>query len=204
MVEIASDFTTQLRRIMPLMMAGLGVFFIVAGILVNYLKNNQKTSVASVDSNKIGSVAGEIIIKTIKVDISGAIERPGVYSIPYDSRVADVLITAGGLSPNADRNYISRYINLAQRTIDGMKIYFPAESETNNSINQSSNNPINYNGLININLATSSELDGLPGIGIVTANKIITGRPYQNISELISRKIITNSIFEKIKDKISI
>ena len=58
--------------------------------------------------------------------------------------------------------------------------------------------------LININNASESELDSLPGIGKVTAQKIISGRPYQTIKELKTRKIVGNSTFEKIKNLISV
>jgi len=58
-------------------------------------------------------------------------------------------------------------------------------------------------GLININTASSEDLDSLPGVGPVTADKIINGRPYQTINDLIDRKILTNKVFSQIKDKIS-
>ena len=202
--EKSSDFATRLRRLIPYLMAGTGLVFIILGFLINHIKSDQNTSLGSTDSKKTGSVAGEIKTKTIVVDISGAVEQPGVYTMPYDSRIDNVLITAGGLAPKADRKYISRYINLAQRVIDGMKIYIPFEND--NFISQSSQEAggvVKVSRLININLASSSELDSLPGIGTVTAGKIIAGRPYQNITELTSRSIVTKSVFDKIKDKIS-
>ena len=192
----SSDFTTWLRRLMPFVMAGIGILFIGVGILINSIKNNQNKTINPIASEQTGTVAGQAVVKSIKIDVSGAVEKPGVYAIPNDSRIADVLITAGGLAPKADRKYLSKYINLAQRISDGMKIYFPFENET-------TSNPVNLTGLMNINSASSSELDSLPGIGTVTANKIVTGRPYQNISELTSRGIIGKSAFDKIKDKIT-
>lgn len=169
----------------------------MAGILINHLKTIQNDTVSSTGDGKISSVAGEMKVKNVVVDISGAVEQPGVYAIPYDSRISNVLITAGGLSPKADRNYISRYINLAQRVSDGMKIYFPFENEAFTSFpNQSTK-------LINVNIALVSELDALPGIGEVTANKIISARPYQDVAELVSKGVVSKSVFEKIKSLIS-
>ena len=190
---------TRLRRLIPFILAGIGVFFIAIGILANYIKKEHNIVLDSTGRETAGTVSAEIKVKTIVVDISGAVEQAGVYSVPYDSRISNVLITAGGLSPKADRKYISRYINLAQRVSDGMKIYIPFENEiASNPVTQLNNNPIN------INSASTSELDSLPGIGSTTANKIISGRPYGNISELVSKKIISASVYEKIKDKISI
>jgi competence protein ComEA len=196
------DFATRLRRLIPFILVGTGIFFIVLGVLINYFKSHQNVSGRFSDSEKESSVAGEINARKIKIDISGAVQRPGLYEIPDDSRVADVLISAGGLSPKADRKYVSRYINLAQRLGDGMKIYFPFEGEgTTGSLAVPSS--ANVTSLININSATLAQLDTLPGVGAVTANKIIAGRPYQNISELVSRGIVSKSVFEKIKDKIT-
>ena len=191
--------TTRLRRLIPLVLGVIGIFFITIGILANYIKKKHNIVLDSTDIEKTGTVSAEIKSKTIVVDISGAVEQAGVYLVPYDSRISNVLITAGGLSPKADRKYISRYINLAQRVTDGMKIYIPFENEiASNPVTQLNNNTIN------INSASISELDSLPGIGITSANKIISGRPYGNIAELVSKKIVSASVYEKIKDKISI
>ncbi len=58
--------------------------------------------------------------------------------------------------------------------------------------------------LININTASESQLDTLPGIGPVTAQKIIVGRQYGSIDELLSKKVVGAKVFEQLKDKISV
>ena len=73
----------------------------------------------------------------------------------------------------------------------------------------SSNDPsIKYIGLdnakVNINIATLAQLEELPGIGPVTASKIISDRPYQTVDDLLNKKIVGKAIFEKIKDLISL
>lgn len=134
--------------------------------------------------------------KKVKVDIEGAVERPGVYETTNDSRIQDVLITAGGMTPKANRTYVSQNINLAQKVYDGQKIFIPEISDLGD-LN-------NLGNLININTATLSELDSLPGIGEATAQKIIEGRPYQTISQLIEKHILTQSVYLKIKDLVSL
>lgn len=101
------------------------------------------------------------------------------------------------MTAKANRTSLSKSINLAQRVFDGMKIYIPEENGSDKVTQPAS-------PLININSATVKELDVLPGIGPVTADKIIAGRPYQNISELVSRKVVNSATFEKIKEKISV
>jgi len=111
--------------------------------------------------NDVASVAGVKTNKKIKVDIEGAVEKPGVYEIPFDSRIEDVLISAGGLSVKADREYVSKSVNLAQKLIDGAKIYIPELNGSNNSnISNLPNTPNSQ--LTNINIASESELDKLP------------------------------------------
>ncbi len=68
--------------------------------------------------------------------------------------------------------------------------------------NTPSTNSAKKGALIDINRATSDELDSLPGIGPVMAQKIIAGRPYRAKTDLITRKIIPQSAYDKIKGQI--
>ena len=67
-----------------------------------------------------------------------------------------------------------------------------------------SNTGVTASGLININSASESELDTLTGVGPVTIGKIIDNRPYNTLEELVSKKAVSKSVFEKIKDSISL
>ena len=131
------------------------------------------------------------------VDISGEVARPGVYKLPVNSRVEDALRASGGVTEGADINYIEKYLNRAAKIGDGQKLYIPARNAQLSALNA-------QNDRININSASSGELEGLPGIGPVTAGKIIAGRPYQNISELIEKRIVGQKLYDQIKDLVSI
>lgn len=57
---------------------------------------------------------------------------------------------------------------------------------------------------ININTASLLELDSLPGIGLVYAQKIVSGRPYRQVLDLVTKKVVPLSLYGKIKDRISV
>ncbi len=136
----------------------------------------------------------------ISVDIEGAVFKPGVYEIPTSGRIKDALIAAGGLNELADRDWIAKNLNLAAKLTDGAKLYIPKVGEQV----QASQNQSQSSSFININLASATDLDSLPGVGEVTAEKIINGRPYTAINDLLTKKILGAAAFEKIKDKISV
>ncbi len=147
----------------------------------------------------------------IVVEVSGQVEKPGVYELPKDSRIEDALIIAGGLSEGANRDWVEKTINRAAKLSDGQKLYIPAvneqstsTSDKNSAIYQTTSASLDSqgSGLVNINTGTVKDLDSLPGIGQVYAQSIIEHRPYSTPEELVSKGAIKSSIYEKIKDKI--
>jgi len=155
----------------------------------------------------------------IFVDISGAVNNPGVYKFSKSSRINDALEKVGGLAYNADTFYFYRNFNLAAYIFDQEKIYVPYLWEITSGIFVENTRILNYltalpqikdviveneQSKTNINNATIDELDELSGIGTITAQKIIQNRPYTNIDELESKKIVNKSVFENIKDQISV
>ena len=160
----------------------------------------------------------------IYVDISGAVEKPDVYAVPEGSRLIDVLIMAGGLSANADRDFFHRNFNLALPVFDGQKIYVPSKYEIWKGIIKEPTRIFDFTGynkkpitnlknhtsqlpskkIVNINTASREELEALPGIGKITAQKIIDNRPYSSIEELLQKKILRKSVYEAIKDRLTL
>lgn len=148
-------------------------------------------------------------VTTIVVDVSGAVESPGVYTIPQGSRVSDALVTAGGLTPQADKTYLARYVNLASVVLDGSKIYILKKGEAPLSVDKAGAGAADVLGvgqqsLISINSASQSELEKLWGIGEARAKSIIDHRPYTNLEEIKSRADVPDNVFEKIKSEISL
>jgi competence protein ComEA len=197
------------KNILPLSLLILGLIFFGYGLLSSFSHKKDKPDIlfeAASDVNPSAAVGKEI--KEIAVDVEGAVMKPGVYKFKENSRMQDALIAAGGMSDDADRAKVAKTINLASKILDGTKVYIPfvGDSETISSSDGASETSATEGDTetININTASSEELDTLPGIGQATAAKIIDNRPYGSIQELLDKKVVGKSTFDKLKDKIGI
>ncbi len=126
--------------------------------------------------------AAQGIAPDTRVQVSGAVMSPGVYAMNDGDRVMDAIAAAGGVDPGAD---LSR-INLALRVQDEAHYHVPFVGETPppSPAGASSTSPVVgrpesssiANSLIDLNTATAQELESLPGIGPITAGKIVAHR----------------------------
>ena len=126
------------------------------------------------------------------------------------------MIAAGGASADADRVWMEKYVNRAAKLADGQKVYiFKAGEISSGNSSQSDAASAKNNGgikvdqgvlgtgqgaLININTASFSQLDMLPGIGQVYGQSIIEHRPYSTVEELVSKGALKQGVYDKIKD----
>jgi competence protein ComEA len=153
------------------------------------------------DPVKVEVLSGEpeesISEANLTVEVAGAVMNPGVYKLPFESRVENALILAGGMSIGADRGWTEKYLNRAAKLADGQKIYIPSEGEMQKILDTGASTQAN-SSLININAASASELEDLWGVGEATAKKIIAGRPYGRIEELLERKILKENVYSEI------
>lgn len=169
------------------------------------VSNKDNILKADVDDKKIN----------IKVYITGAVSNPGVITLESGKRLDDAVKLLGGMTKDADYNRI----NLAMELNDGQHYIIPFKGDDrNNSINESqvstntgnntSEDQNNTNEKININLASASELESIPGVGPSTSKKIIDYREkngkfakkedIKNVSGIGEKK------FENMKDYIDI
>ena len=184
-----------------------GLILLGLGVIFFRLNSANKPKIEIISSDSSQSAA------TIFVDIQGAVQNPGVYELPANSRINDLLIRAGGLSASADREWVSKNINLAQKLQDSSKIYIPNQKEVRQfggpALSTTAGGEVAgvsgaIAGKININTASQAQLESLWGIGEKRAADIIANRPYQSIEELVTKAKIPKSVVEKIKDKITI
>ncbi len=139
----------------------------------------------------------------VVVDVEGGVLRPGIVRLVAGARVADAIAAAGGYSPAADLLAASAQINLAALLRDGQQVLVPRLGASTSGGSSSGGD----NGLVDLNHASSDELDALPGIGPVTVQKIIAARtkqPFATLDELVERKVLTSSQLEKIRDLVTV
>ncbi|MBC8507028.1 MAG: helix-hairpin-helix domain-containing protein [Anaerolineales bacterium] len=148
----------------------------------------------------------------IMVHITGAVSNPGVYDLPLDSRVQDAIFAAGGFADDAQIDGV----NLAAKLQDGDQVQIPTQrtsalpetgSESSQNSGEQSSGTSTFS-IVNINTASQAELETLPGIGPVTAEKIIEYRQtrggFPRIEEIQKVSGIGPATFEKIKDQITV
>ena len=178
----------------------LGIIFVGTGIFW-WRTTHMGTPEIKILSTET-ETASDVHSKPIKVDIAGAVNKPGVYEVAQTTRVGEVIELAGGITEQADTNWIDKYLNRAEEVKDAQKIYIP---QIPNPINSTDNVAVDSTAdiKININSANSVELDSLPGVGPVTAEKIVDNRPYSSTEDLLTKKVVSQRVYEQIVNKIS-
>ncbi len=199
------------EHFVALLIGGVGLTFLVYGFVSFYYVSVPKEEVQFNASAKPSTTLKQKNTKEkkITVDVSGAVNKPGVYMLSPESRVQDAIVEAGGLAGTVDQQKVSQSLNLAAPLTDGAKLYIPVlgdQTVTSQATSGKSSGTVQSatSSIININSATEDELDALPGVGEVTASKIIENRPYTALEELVEKKAVGQATFEKIKDQISV
>jgi competence protein ComEA len=156
------------------------------------------------------AVDGEVI-----VEIVGAVGHPGVFHMPGDARVGDLVTAAGGYGPRVDAGRAGRELNLAAPLHDGDQIRVPSRDDdplpgapsTGGGSGSTGGGSGGAAAPIDLNRASASELDTLPGIGPATAAKILAsrdGQPFVAVDDLRTRKLVGEKTFDGLKDLVTV
>lgn len=192
----------------PITLLLIGMMLLGAGVFWNKGGFSSGSSNIEIVENTATQQESEVV-----VEVSGAVVKQGVYKLKSGSRVEDALVAAGGISADADRDWMEKTVNRAAKLTDGQKVYIASVNEqsdvmsaNSSSLNEDSGENTNntQTNLVNINTASQSELESLWGIGPVTAQNIIEQRPYSSVEELMSRKILKSNVYERNKDLLSV
>ncbi|CAB4596787.1 unannotated protein [freshwater metagenome] len=144
-------------------------------------------------------------VAQVTVDVAGAVNRPGVYSLPINSRVIDAIKAAGNTLKGADVSDI----NLARVIKDGEQVYIYPPGKAGSSVRTSPQRiKARASGPIALNRASTKELETLDGIGPVLAARIVAYRsqngPFLTVEDLLKVSGIGSAKFAQFKDKLRV
>jgi competence protein ComEA len=168
----------------------------------------DRVAAASVDAGP--SSAPDAAPGSVVVHVAGAVLRPGLVTLEAGSRVADAIEAAGGFGPRADPMRVGTELNLAAPIADGERVVVPSRDDqaqaaaTDSQGSTSGVGPAGGpTGPVDLNRATAEQLEALPGIGPVTAGKIMAAReerPFRTLDELVERKVVGPATLAKFRD----
>ncbi|MFC1656563.1 helix-hairpin-helix domain-containing protein [Patescibacteria group bacterium] len=200
-MHFVEKYRIHIGIVLVLIMVGSGIFL--------FTKSNKNSKLEVKEPERQEEVS------KIHVDIEGAIKNPGVYELAEGSILEDLIQIAGGFSKTIDSNLVSQTVNRAQKLKDGDKFYIPMLGDEISAQAARGGVTLNDNygsvqgaetGKININIASQTELESLPGIGEVKASSIISYREshggFKSIEEIKNVKGIGDATFDNIKDLI--
>ena len=148
------------------------------------------------------------VSQSLIIDVAGAVKKPGVYSLPSNSRVVDAIRMAGGLRISAETSDI----NQARLLKDGEQIYVypnsPSSAYSSGGSTRAKRAPVRVPGPVLINRATAKEFESLDGIGPVLASRIVSYRKangaFTAIEDLKKVPGIGEITFAKFKEKLRV
>lgn len=189
-----------------LAIGALAVVVAMSGAGGEIVEGPGSVPVAAGSSDPVAAAGG------IVVDVAGAVVNPGVYRLAAGARVGDAITAAGGFGPRVDVDRVGVELNLAAQVVDGAQIRVPSRDDVASPGGGGSSEPGGAPGgpggqLINLNSASQSELESLPGIGPVTAVKILESRAgarFTSVEELRERGLVGEKTFESLRALVAV
>lgn len=206
------------------------IAILLTGCIITSListNDKEKTLPGSSLQSTQGAVASKTAqVKTVRVQVSGAVLEPGIYDVPASCRVEEAIAAAGGLTENAD----SERVNLVRKVRDGMQIRVPVQKAARKSSTRGRKSQVNA-GLdgsttkksgsnragagknnsavqsVRINSASVSELQQLPGIGPALAQRIVETRNsgrFSSAEDLLRVPGIGKAKLAKLRDYVEV
>jgi competence protein ComEA len=154
-------------------------------------------------SGAAGSPGGAGPSGQVAVHVAGRVRHPGLVRLPAGSRVQDAITAAGGVTSGADLDAV----NLARKLTDGEQVRVPGPGDPAPPPPDAAAGPATPSAPLDLNTATVEQLDTLPGVGEVTAGRIVAYRsahPFTTVDELLEVPGIGQRRFEQLKDLVTV
>ena len=195
--------------VQPLAVAALGASALLGGLALVIVLGGAGGVAAgpeatgfAIESSRPGDRSGQIV-----VDVTGAVVTPGVYRLAPGARVGDAIDAAGGFSRRVDADRVGQALNLAASVADGEQVRVPSRDDPTVTAGTGHAGGGSQGALIDLNSASQTELESLPGIGPVTAGKIIEARsesPFRSVEELRERGLVGEKTFDSLRALITV
>jgi len=201
-IDVIAPFGLTRRQILVLGVGLLGFLALVGTRLARTGTAEQQPRAAALQPFKAAPAPASRLV----VDVVGAVRRPGLYRLHDGARIADAVRRAGGATRRAN----VALINLAAPLVDGMQIVVPAQVAA-----APGSAPANVGATgvaasavkVSLSSATTEQLDSLPGIGPVTAQKIVDWRtahgPFRSVDALDEVPGIGPAKIEQLRDLVT-
>ncbi|GIJ57683.1 ComEA family DNA-binding protein [Virgisporangium aurantiacum] len=180
------------------------VVAVVVGFVVWRARPKAEPVAADPGAATVAAVPVSSPVASIVVSVVGRVNRPGLVRLPHGARVADAIEAAGGVLPGTDLGYL----NLARKVVDGELIAIGVSPPPAPPGGGTGAGPGAPGGLVNLNTATVAELDTLPGVGPVLAQRIIDHRNrtggFKSVEELRKVDGVGDARFEQLKDLVTV
>lgn len=191
------------------------ILLIAVGLIYNFLKEDkEEISYENIVVQSIENEVPEEIIEEkeyIKIHVTGQVRSPGIIVLEYGQRISDAIEKVGGITEFASL----KNVNLAYKLEDGQKLYIPTVEDDEKSVLLENGENIiqitNSSGkskIININKASETELEEIPGVGPSMASKIVNYRKengeFKSIEDLKNISGIGEKKFESMREYISV
>ncbi|MCS4488295.1 helix-hairpin-helix domain-containing protein [Streptococcus sciuri] len=210
------------QKVLIAVLFGVSGLFVVTCLIVVLVRPKAQTTFSSLSSQSTSFLASSSNTETshssskatssvIVVDVKGAVQKEGVYTLKEGSRVSDAIAKAGDLNQEADK----KSINLAQKLTDEAIVYVAKSDENISVVNQDSTSTrtvettkSNATDKINLNTASLEELKKISGIGDKRAQDILDYRDaqggFKSIDELTNVSGIGSKTLEKLKNDVTV